>query len=348
MEIIASFFGLYLALVFIWAFSSESSDNSRFRVAWATVAIIIFALSATRTGGSDWDNYENLFIYVSRSDGPIDAVLSNILFEPGYVTLNYFFSLLSQDRRSLVVFESFINSSAIWLVLSRVKGGPLLLVYLFPLQFANILGVRQTLASSLFIFSMMSFSTGTRRLWQVLAVSVHLSALVLIVASITKNLTLSFKKITMSIAVALGAWFVFSELVLGKVQNYLQSTTDLTDLSGTEVLLGKSATLGCLFGISYLAWAWQRDDLNQTPFRPVLFVAATFVSLFAYFLPPFARLLTPLEFLIAWDVCQSIQGVEGLSRRVWLTTIVVVLASAKLTKVYLQFQDVYEVCFLCG
>ena len=133
MAVIFALFFAYAAVVLTYSVAARKREDSNWRLAWFPLVILIFILSAMRVGGSDWENYEYLYLYMSHADGWLDAILRNPFFEPGYVVLNYVFHAYSEERHPLIVFESAINAYAIWAILTRVRGGPILLIWLFPL-----------------------------------------------------------------------------------------------------------------------------------------------------------------------------------------------------------------------
>ena len=325
----------------------RESDNANgyWLIVWSTVAVCIFLLSAFRTGGSDWENYDYLYLYVSRASTLVDALTENFLFEPGYVALNYVASFLSADRRALVIFEAAVNALAIFLILTRVAAGPLFVCWLFPLQFANILSVRQTLATSLLIIAHVTYSNRGRLLAAIAAPSIHLSA-VLFIAAAALAQRIRVKSILIGVCFIAGAAYLVSDLVVDKLANYSDNAADLTDLSGANVALGKALTLGVLALLhitsSYVAGRGQRLE-----FPLALYSAAALLALFSYYFPPAARVLVPFEFIAALYACQGIARIEPLKPRLALAGGLILITLLKMSKITSQLGEVYEVCFFC-
>lgn len=351
MNIILALFFAYCALALTYSIDPRGDQHRGWRLAWLLLAVLIFMLAATRIGGSDWDNYEYLYSYMSNANGWLDAVIKNPFFEPGYVVLNYAFHAYSENRRLLVGFESAINAYAIWVILTRVWGGPILVIWLFPLQFANILGVRQTLATSLFIIVTILLRGKVSKVAAVLSSLIHVSSLVLIFGKAIQGLKITLKSAFVLLISVSAAALAISSFLSEKLANYQENASDITNISGVEIFLGKGLTILLLYAIDTLS---RRQPLNKggmlsrakTPsalyFLYVVIIAA------ATILPPLARLLTPLELLIAWTVCEAIYSVRHQRTRVLLTFLVVIIAAAKMLKITSQLGDIYSVCFFCA
>jgi hypothetical protein len=353
MGVILALFAAYVALVLIYSITSRPQETKAWRFAWLTLVGLIFLLSATRVGGSDWENYEYLYLYMSNADGWLDAIVRNPFFEPGYVALNYLFHLQSEDRRLLIVFESAINAYAIWLVLTRVKGGPILLIWLFPLQFANILGVRQTLATSLFIIATMLLQGRASVIASISSGLIHVSSILLIVGRSMKSIRLTWRTAAIGFAAIMAFTVMVGEFLSDKLVNYQENADELTGFSGLEIALGKGLTVFILFAIDIFARRQPRlitarasaqDDLPPMGLY-FLYVAVIAASVT---LPPLARLLTPLELLIAWAACEAIAGIRNRHTRVSLIFVIAVIAMAKMLKISAQLADIYSVCFFCA
>jgi hypothetical protein len=346
---------LFLICVPLSILSSTTAEikNYGFLVfIWAAVAIFIFLLSATRVGGADWENYEYLYLYMSDANDWLDAVIKNAFFEPGYVVLNYVFNLVSDNRRLLVVFESAINSYAIWLVLTRFKGGPIILLWLFPLQFANILGVRQTLATSFFIIAITIFKGRLSFLLSVSSGLIHISSLLLVIGRSIQTFRPNSRRIILGLSLIF-LWYAFTyEFLEAKLANYFNNASELSGLSGSEVFFGKGLTILTLFGLEYIALSQPKRAsqtlLAEQKSSKYLYIAYLVIIAATTQLPALARLLTPFELLIVWNVCEAVSNVGSRSSRAILTSAIAAISFAKMIKIWVQFGEMYSVCFFCA
>ncbi len=315
------------------------------------LATLIFLLSATRVGGSDWQNYEDLYLYMSHADGWLDAILKNAFFEPGYVALNYAFHLLSEDRRWLVVFESFINAYAIWLILTRVKGGPILLIWLFPLQFANILGVRQTFATSIFIIAITLLHGRASVVLSLSSGLIHMSSFLLMFGRMMQKLRMTWRHAAIIFISTIAFIMLAGSFLTEKLVNYKENATDITDLSGLEIVFGKGLTVLLLFGIDIFSRRQSKHiealTTGQSSLPTGLYFLYLAVIAASSALPPLARLLTPLELLIAWAVCETIAGIRSRLTRTSIALLIAAISMAKMLKIWAQFGEIYSVCFFC-
>jgi len=351
MEIILSFFSAYGLILILYSALEKSHNILYWKVIWLMVTSTIFLLSATRVGGSDWENYNYLYFYMSNAETWFEAIEQNLLVEPGYVLLNYFLRILSDDRRWLVVFESVINAYAVWLILSRVKGGPLLLVFLFPIQFANILGVRQTLATSLFIIAVTTFRGRVSVAAQVTSSLIHASSLLLVFGRAMQIKRLSWRGAWIGLTLVLFFFFCAREFFAEKLSNYIENAAELTGVSGVEIFFGKGLTIAFLFAIDRFAHA-QLPTHTETvgvikESSSILFILYAAFLVAAISIPPLTRILGPLELLIAWGVCGDIINIRRRRTRTLLAIIIVAFSMAKMLKIWSQFNEVYSVCFFC-
>lgn len=332
--------------------SNPNPVDIRWRFTWLILAIYIFLLSATRVGGSDWENYEYLYQYMSQAENLLDAIGKNPSFEPGYIALNYIFHFFSEDRRALIVLESLINSYAIWLILTRAKGGVLLLAWLFPLQFANILAVRQTLATSLFLIAVLLLQGRASVFASISSAFIHLSTLILILGQFLQRFRLTWKSVVIGFFIVFIVTLITKDFLLEKLVNYSENAAELTGFSGLEILVGKGATIFLLLGLDIFSRLQPRKmvEPNHQLLTPqwllyILYIAMLVVSIL---LPPFARILAPIELLIAWSVCGSILEIRDRHTRTSLALVIILIALAKILKIQAQLSDIYDVCFFCA
>jgi hypothetical protein len=351
MDVILALFACYIPFALLHSTTASTGSHLGWRLAWMPLVAFIFLLSATRVGGSDWQNYEDLYLYMSHADDWLDAILKNPFFEPGYVALNYAFHLLSEDRRWLVVFESVINSYAIWLILTRVKGGVILLIWLFPLQFANILGVRQTFATSIFIMAVTVLHGRASVVVSLSSGLIHMSSFLLIFGHVMQKLRMTWRAVVLSFISVIIFIFLAGEFLSDKLANYKENSADLTGISGLEIVFGKGLTVFFLFGIDAFSRRQSQhiEGLATGRSSPPTGLYLLYLAVIAISsaLPPLARLLTPLELLIAWAVCEAIAGIRNQITRVSLTFLIATVSMIKMFKIWAQFGDIYSVCFLC-
>ena len=352
MNVIFTLFSVYALLAILHSTTATINDDGGWRFVWMPLSVLIFLLSATRVGGSDWENYEYLYIYMSHAESWFDAILKNALFEPGYVVLNYVFNLLSDDRRWLIKFESAINAYAIWLTLTRFKGGPIILIWLFPLQFANILGVRQTFATSLFIIAITTLHGRTSVVASIASGLIHISSFLLVFGRAIQKFRFTLRWAALGLVSIIFFSFLFKYFLYDKINNYIDNAVDLTDLTGLEVFFGKGLTVLMLLGINTIA----RHLPKHTPTTSLVRASSSSRLYLLYFalmaasvpLPALARLLTPFELLIVWSVCEVISDIRSRPVRVLLTFVIAVISTAKMLKIWSQFGEMYSVCFFCA
>lgn len=350
MGVILALFVGYVALALLYSVTARVQDVGGWRFVWTPFVVLIFLLSATRVGGSDWENYEYLYLYMSHADSWLDAIVKNPFFEPGYVVLNYLFHLQSEERRLLVVFESAINAYAIWLILTRVKGGPILLIWLFPLQFANVLGVRQTLATSLFIIATTLLQGRASVVASISSGLIHVSSFLLAFGRAMQRIRLTWRTAAIGFAVIMTFATVTGGFLSDKLANYQENADDLTGFSGLEIVLGKGLTVFLLFAIDIFARRQPRriDAPAQRTSPMGLYFLYMAVIAASAALPPLARLLTPLELLIAWAACEAIADIRHRPLRISLTMAIAAVSLAKMLKISAQLADIYSVCFFCA
>jgi hypothetical protein len=332
---------------FSWSLLGSREQNTLpWQVTWLAIAVWIFALSAFRDGGSDWDNYEALYHGIATASSLSDAIETHALFEPLYVALNYGFSRWFEDRHALIIFESAINAAAIFAVLTRVRGGPLLLVWLFPLQFANILGVRQTLATSLILIA---FSLKPHRLrTALLSISpfIHLSGLLLIGALKLREIRPNPKIIIVGLLGMLAAAIALQNLIFEKLGNYADNAADLTHISASELIIGKLSSMLLLIALTWMAL--RADGPVKGRISHSLTLLAIGSVLIALVLPPLARLTSSIELVIALQCAQALVSMRSRLESLFLFLCLCSVATLKMAKIVAQFQDVYTVCFFCS
>lgn len=347
---IASLFIFAALLALTWGLGTRASRSSpEWKLVWAALASLVFAMSASRVGGSDWDNYETLYDVVRQASSVGEAIKTSFLIEPAYVALNYAFGLHFESRRALVVFESAVNALAIWLLVSQTRGGPILLVWLFPLQFASILGVRQTLAASVLVIALLLSSRLLRGVAIAGAPFLHLSASFLLGAHLLRTTRLTTARLMLGIGALIALALLMQVLLVEKLDNYLNAASGLTDLGSTEVVVGKVATLGVLAVLAMAAHAGRAMPATDSRGGALLlFAVAIAASTAAYASPALIRLTTPIELVIAWYCANRIADVKKLALRTVLIGVLVMAAGLKMAKINSQFADVYEVCFFCA
>lgn len=348
MTAILGLFATVCALALLWCVLHPAERRTPgWTLIWCIYAVLVFTMSAFRVGGSDWENYDSLYDLVRGSGSVSEAVETNFVIEPGYVALNYLFGSQFDTRRALVVFESAANALAILLLILRTRGGPVLLVWLFPLQFSNILGVRQTFAASVLIVALLATKRLTRYTIAALSSLLHLSAAFLLAAHLIRFTRFTVGRLLLGLA-ALGTLGLVMQFMLAeKIDNYLQSASELTGLSANEVVVGKVSTFALIGSIAVVARLGTSAVDRQRGLAPLL-ALALLLTLGAYASPALIRVTTPIELVLAWYCADSISGVVEFRLRAALTGILIAVAALKMFKIATQFGDVYSVCFFCG
>jgi hypothetical protein len=340
-------FVVYAVVTAVWLVGTRSARQSiGWSFIWVLMATWIFLLSAFRVGGSDWENYDWLYFYVSRAGGLFDAIQENFIYEPLYIALNYLFTLFSPERRALVIFESAINAIAVYLIVSRSRGGPILLIWLFPLQFANILGVRQNFAASIVLIALLSWPH--RHAVKILLISApffHLSAIIFYVGYRLRTISIASRQSLVIIGVLVLTFAASWQMIYEKFGNYLDNSEDLTNISSTQLVFGRLTSLAVLFSLAVLA---KRAATDKTAgINPILAAVAITSALSAFIVPALARISTPLEFMVAWQCANVLSHTKKYKIRMALFFILVVFAGIKMVKIYYQ-TDIYEACFFCA
>lgn len=317
-------------------------------VIWFYFSLVIFALSATRVGGSDWDNYETIFSIIATADSLSMDLIYSLGVDPGYVFLNYIVSESGGDRRDLVILESGITSFATFLVLTKVRGGSIIVSWLMSLTFAGLMPVRQTVAISL---AMIVFAIKSRILkvaYSVIGINIHISTIFLLLAKNVRGINLKWPLMTgIIISVILVVYFL-DNFIAAKIELYFYSHEALTNLSAGSVVIGKVITLGFLTSLWY--YASRKPKAISCPsissYKVLHFL--TMLSLVMCFInPAFARLTSLFEIVYIWAAAQNIYYLKSVRLRLSLYSLIVIVVASKLIKVLTQFREVYDVCFLC-
>lgn len=326
-----------------------SGQKNVWSAIWFGFSLMVFALAATRVGGSDWENYETIFNIVAKADSLSMALISNGLLEPGYVFLNYIVSELGGDRRDLIIIESGITSVATYLVLTKVRGGSIIVSWLMTLTFAGLMPVRQTVALSLVMVVFAIKSRNFQIASSVIAPSIHISAIFLLFAKffggkhLTRRIIIG---ITLSVSVAI---YVLSTLLVDKIDLYRDASSELTDLSTSAVLIGKVITLTLITSLWYYASKKRQASACPSVLSYKILHLITLLSLAMSFInPAFARLTSVFEIVYIWAAAQNIYYLNNRRLRLALYSVIAIIVIMKTTKTLTQFQEIYNVCFFCA
>jgi hypothetical protein len=353
--VMATIYIVTFVLIFLTAYeliTIRHNPTARQRYAWSAIwisfSLMIFVLAATRVGGSDWENYETLFNQVASADSLSMAIITNGLLEPGYVFLNFIVSELGGDRRDLIIIESGIAALSTYLLLTKVRGGSIIVTWLMTLTFIGLMPVRQTVALSLVMIVFVIKSSSLRIASSMIAPSFHISAIVLLLAKYLggKHLTNQIK-IAMILFISVGMYF-FSALLIDKIDLYRNTYNELTDLSTSAVLIGKVLTLTFITTIWY--YASTKPQVSACPnllSYKTLHIITLLSFLMLFINPAFARLISVFEIIYIWAAAQNIYYLKNKRERLALYSIIAIIVVLKVTKSLVQFKEIYDVCFLC-
>jgi hypothetical protein len=341
-----------IALTYFELITKRHYPTANQRYSWNTIwlvfSLLVFTLSATRVGGSDWENYETVFNLAASSDSLLMALAANAMLEPGYASLNYLVSELGGSRRDLIYIESAISSLAIFLVLTRVPGGSIIVTWMLTLTFIGLMPVRQTVAISLMMIAFIPISRKLRIFFALIAPTIHISSIPLLAAKLFgKNHLSRFSIISISLACAVVTYFMV-ELLSGKMDLYLEKSSGLTELKSETVILGKLITLSIIVFLWYFASKNKKIAHCSGVFDYKVLHIITLGSIaLAIINPAFIRLTSIFEIVYIWCAAESIYYVKSKNKRIVIYSILAIVVIAKLMKTLTQFEDVYKVCFLC-
>lgn len=323
------------------------------RVVWSAIwlcfSLMVFTLAATRVGGSDWENYETIFNIVSKADSLSMALISNALLEPGYVVINYIVSELGGDRRDLIIIESGITSVGTYLVLTKVRGGSIIVSWLMTLTFVGLMPVRQTVALSLVMIVFAIKSRNFQIASSMIAPSIHISSILLLFAKYFGSKSLTRRVIIGMILPVSAAIYILGTFLVDKIDLYRDSSSELTDLSTSAVVIGKIITLTIITSLWYYASKKRQVSACPSVLSYKILHLITLLSLAMSFInPAFARLTSLFEIVYIWAAAQNIYYLYNKRLRLVLYSIIAIIVLIKTTKTLTQFKEIYDVCFFCA
>lgn len=328
---------------------ANANQRHTWNVLWLAFSLTVFALAASHIGGSDWENYETVFNLASSSDSLPTALASNALLEPGYVALNYLVAAFGGDRRDLIYIEAGITSLGTFLVLVRVPGGSIIVTWLITLTFVGLMPVRQTVAISLVMIAFAASSRMLRIFSALLASTIHISSIPLLVAKqFGGNHFRKFTLIGLALMSAL-AIYLMAPLLSDKLDLYRDETSELTDLSPGTVIIGKIVTLTFIVLLWYVASRNKQTASCPSIFDYKILHLITISSIIiATINPAFIRLTSVFEIVYIWITAENIYYLQNKKIRVTYYLIIALVVIGKLTKILIQFEDIYKVCFFCS
>ncbi|GFE62255.1 EpsG family protein [Geobacter sp. AOG2] len=322
------------------------SQRYAWNVIWLAFSLTVFALASFRVGGSDWENYEIVFNLAASSDSLPMAFAKNPLLEPGYVALNYLVAKLGGDRRDLIYIESGITSLGTFLVLTRVPGGAIIVTWLITLTFIGLMPVRQTVAISLVMIAFAATSRKLRLISTLIAPSIHISSIPLLVAKQFGKKHLSRSALTGLALMSAVATYFTTKLLSDKLALYRDEASGLTDLAPGTVIGGKIVTLSFIVLVGYFASKKKQTAPCPSFFDYKILHLITIVSLaMATINPGFIRLTSVFEILYMWIAAENIYYLQNKKIRFFLYSMIAFVVICKLTKISLQFEDIYSVRF---
>lgn len=210
-------FSLTYILVLVIGLLSKQFRNGKkiFCISTGTIYFFIAALRSSYVGGDSF-NYRNMFellagrdLYISLFYSKKDPVFFAFLSFVGKFTSNY--TVLFTIVAALFCF-------AVWYYIYKYSCDPVLSVIVllaFNLYQFSLTGMRQTIAMSFVIFSMISINEGKRALpyiFVVLGSLFHASALVFMIIPILRHIPITKKKIKWSVAVLIVAFLLRNKI----------------------------------------------------------------------------------------------------------------------------------------
>lgn len=317
----------YIVIFFILCvFSFIEGQNLDRRITgffYFTFCFCFFVLSFIRwETGTDWKNYYEYFFNVRN------VVAENDPFEWGFSllikTVSFFF-----DSYSVFLFVAgFLLFAFQSIAIKKLSPYPIVsLLFLWSIQFANILFVRQWIAVAILVYSV-TFIQKRRVLpfvlLIILAASFHRSSLVFIVAWWAYNLKISKKKMTIILLISMGFSVIITKtieilsaglgsIVQAKIDLYLNSDYNSEtneDLNLVSIIIKGFANKFLILFISFYLYDKIKEKypqfqgyLNLYWFGAVIYFSTISISLvfvrFSYAFDFFQIILVPYFFRIS-------------------------------------------------
>lgn len=187
-------------------------SNFLFALSWITLVVV----TGFRSGiGTDYDDYEQFFYYVSYGGGLNDS------FEPGYYLINVVISTFTNDSRFLFLFCSVFFFAFVYLAIQKMSNNVGLSIFLlsctgFTFIFMN--GMRQLMAASMVMLAVCYLLEGSKKKFValiIIASSLHFSALACLILLAFSHLSINWKSIVAITAVAAIAVLVGAPVIIG-------------------------------------------------------------------------------------------------------------------------------------
>lgn len=225
--------GFYITIFFILCFFSYleilNLDKRITSYFYLLFCVFFFILSFIRwETGTDWKNYYEYFFNFRN------VIAENDPFEWGFSLLIKTVSFFSDNYSVFLFIAGFLLFTFQSIAIKKLSPYPIVsLLFLWSIQFANILFVRQWIAVAILIYSVTFIQK--RRVFPfvlliILAASFHRSSLVFIIAWWVYNLKISKKKMTIILLVSIGFCVIITktiEILSGGLGGIVQAKIDL-------------------------------------------------------------------------------------------------------------------------
>ncbi|WP_313552415.1 EpsG family protein [Aerococcus sp.] len=207
------FSGIYIAIFSIFdRFITSSLVKKIYRI---LVMIPTFLISAFHGNISvDYISYRDIFNAVRIT--PLLQAIQNFNIEPGYLLLNKFVGLFTDDFVGVLFIVTLINLGIFYRLFNKYSDNfalSLLLLISFGSYYVSFNLIRQYLAASILILAVMSIEKGFSRylMWVLIASTFHSSALLMII--IYPILNLRILKIRDFIFYSIGILMLFLTVI---------------------------------------------------------------------------------------------------------------------------------------
>lgn len=313
---------IFLLLCFFSFIEGQNLDRRITTYFYFLFCFIFFILSFIRwETGTDWKSYYEYFVNFGLFSGDDEP------FEWGFTLLVSIASFFSNSYTILLFIAGSILFTFQSISINKISPYPIIsLLFLWSIQFANILFVRQWIAVAILIYSVTFIQK--RRLFPflllvILAASFHISSLIFIVAWKIYNLEISRKKMIIILLISIGFSVIIAkilEIVSGGLGGVIQARIDTylsSDYNSEEneklgfvsiIIKGFANKFLILLGSFYLydkivrRYPEFKSYLNLYWFGTVIYFSTISISLvfvrFSYVFDFFQIILVPYMFKV--------------------------------------------------
>ena len=173
------YIGLFILLAVLAPLDLVNVDQqaAKRKIFYSVILFLILVSSIRWETGPDWDSYYNFYTEIDQF---VDNPETNF-FEPGFTAINYLFHQMELPYSVLLTFFAIVTIGLKSLVFMRHGKMLFILLFLyFCYYLADVLSVRQFMAVSINLFSLIYVER--RKIWPfliltVLSVSIHIASL---------------------------------------------------------------------------------------------------------------------------------------------------------------------------